>query len=36
MELRSFATRILSADTLEEKLFQPDSMTDKEPGAPMF
>ncbi len=36
MELRKWATRILSADTLEEKLFEPDSLTDKEPGSPFF
>lgn len=32
MELREFATRILSADTLEEKLFTPDILTDENPG----
>ncbi len=33
MELRDWAIRILSADTLEEKLFSPDQLTDNEPGA---
>lgn len=32
MELREWATRILSADTLEEKLLTPDILTDHEPG----
>jgi uncharacterized ferritin-like protein (DUF455 family) len=36
MELREFATRILSADTLEEKLFTPAQLTDQEPGPPLF
>ncbi|MCF7852375.1 MAG: ferritin-like domain-containing protein [Simkaniaceae bacterium] len=36
MELRDWATRILSADTLEEKLFTPDHLTDHAPGAPVF
>jgi len=36
MELREWAIRILSADTLEEKLFCPDELTDHEPGAPLF
>ncbi|GAB4184597.1 MAG: DUF455 family protein [Simkaniaceae bacterium] len=36
MELRQWAIRILSADTLEEKLFKPESFTDFEPGPPVF
>lgn len=36
MELREWATRILSADTLEEKLLIPDSLTDDAPGAPLW
>lgn len=36
MEFREWATRILSADTLEEKLLCPDSLTDEEPGPPLF
>ena len=36
MELREWAIRILSADTLEEKLLSPGSLTDKEPGAPLL
>jgi uncharacterized ferritin-like protein (DUF455 family) len=32
MELREWATRILTADTLEEKLFCPIVLTDREPG----
>lgn len=32
MELREFATRILSADTLEEKLLCPELLTDIAPG----
>ncbi|MBS0616259.1 MAG: DUF455 family protein [Verrucomicrobia bacterium] len=32
MELREFATHILSADTLKEKLFTPDVLTDDHPG----
>ncbi len=36
MELREWAIRILSADTLEEKLFSPSSLTDEKPGAPLF
>jgi len=32
MELKQWATRILSADTLEEKLLQPDTLTDHSPG----
>lgn len=33
IELRQWATRILSATTLEEKLFSPKSLTDFNPGA---
>ncbi len=36
MELREWAERILSADTLEEKLFCPELLTDDAPGAPLF
>lgn len=36
MELRDWAIRILTADTLEEKLFCPDKLTDFFPGAPLF
>lgn len=36
MELRDWATRILSADTLEEKLLEGGSLTDKSPGNPLF
>lgn len=36
MELREWAERILSADTLEEKLFSPDKLTDLDPGPPQF
>jgi len=36
MELREWATRILSADTLEEKLFEPEILTDLAPGNPLF
>lgn len=35
MELREWAIRILSADTLEEKLLCPDILTDSDPGAPI-
>ncbi len=35
MELREWAIRILSADTLEEKLFCPDVLTDECPGEPL-
>lgn len=36
MEYREWAIRILSADTLEEKLFCPDVLTDLEPGPPLI
>lgn len=36
MELREWATRILSADTLEEKLSTPALLTDNAPGAPLL
>lgn len=35
-ELREWAIRILSADTLEEKLYTPDILTDHAPGSPMI
>lgn len=36
IEIRDWAVRILSADTLEEKLFIPETLTDYEPGPPMI
>lgn len=36
MEIREWATRILSADTLEEKLLSPDLLTDNTPGPRVF
>jgi len=36
MELREWAIGILSADTLEGKLFEPDELTDLIPGAVMI
>jgi len=36
MEIRDWCIRILSADTLEEKLLHPDSLTDKAPGSPIL
>lgn len=36
MELREWAIRILSADTLEEKLLNPKILTDESPGEPLF
>jgi len=36
MELRTWAERILSADTLKEKLLEPGKLTDHEPGSPLF
>jgi uncharacterized ferritin-like protein (DUF455 family) len=35
MELREFASRILFATTLEEKLLPPSDITDENPGAPL-
>jgi uncharacterized ferritin-like protein (DUF455 family) len=36
MEIREWALRILSADTLEEKLLCPDVLTDNNPGTPIL
>lgn len=36
LEMREWAIRILGADTLEEKLFAPEALTDHEPGSPMI
>ncbi|MBS0629334.1 MAG: DUF455 family protein [Verrucomicrobia bacterium] len=36
MELREWATRILSADTLAEKLLEPGILTDNDPGSSLF
>ncbi len=36
MELKEWATRILAADTLEEKLLCPEVLTDDDPGEPLF
>ena len=36
MELREWAVRILTADTLEEKLLCPEILTDKDPGSPLI
>lgn len=36
MELREWATTILSSETIEGKLSQPDSLTDREPGPAFF
>jgi uncharacterized ferritin-like protein (DUF455 family) len=36
MEITEWATRILSADTLEEKLFRPPRLTDNQPGPAIF
>ncbi len=35
MELRDWAIRILSADTIEEKLLDPQTLTDQSPGSPL-
>jgi uncharacterized ferritin-like protein (DUF455 family) len=35
MELRDWAVRILTADTLEEKLLSPQDLTDLNPGTPL-
>lgn len=36
MELRDLAVRILSADTIEDKLHFPEVLTDHHPGEPLF
>lgn len=36
MELREWAIRILSSDTLEDKLLEPESWTDHAPGSPLI
>lgn len=36
MELREWAIRILTADTLAEKLLCPEILTDENPGSPLF
>lgn len=36
MDLREWAIRILSADTLEEKLLSPEELTDQDPGTPLL
>jgi uncharacterized ferritin-like protein (DUF455 family) len=36
MELREWATQILGADRIEDKLFCPDELTDMNPGPPQF
>ena len=36
LEIREWAICILSADTLDEKLYVPDQLTDREPGPPMI
>ncbi len=36
MELREWAVRILSADTLQDKLFTPQKLTDDAPGEPLL
>ncbi len=36
MELREWATRILNGDTLAEKLLEPGTLTDNEPGSSVF
>lgn len=36
MELKEWATRILSADTLAEKLLAPEHLTDEDPGVPLL
>ena len=36
MELRDWAIRILSADSLDEKLLDPGSLTDRDPGSPLL
>lgn len=36
MEIRQWALKILSSELLEDKLFQPEVLTDFEPGPPLF
>jgi uncharacterized ferritin-like protein (DUF455 family) len=36
MEIREWAIRILSADSLDEKLLDPQTLTDENPGPPIF
>ena len=36
MELKEWATRILSAETLKEKLLSPEILTDESPGEPLL
>jgi uncharacterized ferritin-like protein (DUF455 family) len=36
MEMREWAVRILSGDSLEEKLLYPETLTDIDPGTPLF
>ncbi len=36
MELREWAIHILSADRMEDKLFEPKELTDQEPGGALF
>ncbi len=36
MELRDWAIRILGGDTMEEKLLDPGTLTDREPGPPLI
>lgn len=36
MEIREFALRILSSGSLKDKLYQPDHLTDFNPGAPLI
>lgn len=36
MEIREFALKILSSGSLKDKLFQPDSLTDVNPGTPII
>ena len=36
LEIRQWALRILSADTLDEKLFAPKKLTDRCPGKPLI
>lgn len=36
MEIKDLCIRILSADTLEEKLFTPSFLTDERPGSPIL